>query len=87
MSTDPPASAPRAAFREVSLCVLGIAQLYNLHPAATVSMARALADVFRAWLPGFVPPPLGRGRGALLVLADALRAEAPAAKANPEPID
>jgi hypothetical protein len=87
MSTDDSASALRAAFRQVSLSVLGIAQLYNLHPAATVSAARALAAVFRQWLPGFEIPPLGRGRAALLVLADALRDEADAVKTNPEVTD
>jgi hypothetical protein len=86
MSNDESTRVLRDAFRQVSLCMLGIAQLYELHPAAAVSAARALAAVFRQALPGFEPPPLGRGRTALMVLADALRDEGEPAKTNPEVI-
>lgn len=63
----------RRAFREVALCLLGVVRLYDVHPAAAAMAARGLSDVFRAWLPGFKPPELGRGRAALLTLAEALR--------------
>lgn len=72
--TDPaPTRALRRAFREVALCLLGVAQLYDLHPAVATTAARALGDVFRAWLPGFEPPVPRRGRASLLALAEALR--------------
>ncbi len=72
--TDPaPTCALRRAFREVALCLLGVAQLYDLHPAVATTAARALSDVFRAWLPGFEPPEPRRGRASLLALAEALR--------------
>jgi hypothetical protein len=87
MSKDESTSVLRASFRQVSLCVSGIAHLYDLPPAIAVRAARALADVFRQAIPSFEPPPLGRGRAALLVLADALRDEADAVKTNPEVID
>lgn len=63
----------RRAFRDVALCLLGVVRLYDVHPAAAAMMARALGDAFRAWLPGFKPPPPGRGRASLHALADALR--------------
>lgn len=73
MNDPAPTRALRRAFREVALCLLGVAQLYDLHPAAAATAARALGDVFHAWLPGFVPPEPRRGRAALAALAEALR--------------
>ena len=73
MNDHAPKRALRRAFCDMALCLLGVAQLYDLHPAAAATAARALGDVFGAWLPGFAPPQLGRGRGALLALANALR--------------
>lgn len=75
MSTPDSNPELRAVCREVTLCLLGMAQLYDLNAAAMAATARALGAVFGSHLPDLVVPPLGRKRTALMLLADALRAE------------
>jgi hypothetical protein len=55
----------RPIFRQITLSVLGVVQLYEIHPCATKNLALALGDIFRASLPDLVLPALPRGRAAL----------------------
>jgi hypothetical protein len=55
----------RSIFRQITLSVLGVVQLYEIHPCATKNLALALGDIFRASLPDLVLPALPRGRAAL----------------------
>lgn len=80
MSTPDSATVLRTAYREVTLCLLGIAQLYDLNAATMATTARALGEIYRSRIPDLVIPPLGRGRAALMVLADALRVAEPVTK-------
>lgn len=85
--TIPEKNELRRAFREVTLSMLGVVQLYDIHSYATKTTAQAFADVFRTWLPDLQVPPLGRGRAALQALADALRPEPTTASPADAPTD
>jgi len=74
----------RSIFRQITLSVLGVVQLYEIHPCATKNLALALGDIFRASLPDLVLPALPRGRAALQQLLALLTPTAPASGASPE---
>lgn len=77
--------ALRAVFHELVLSTLGVAQLYEIHPCATKSLAAAMGAVFRASLPDLVVPALPRGRAALQLLLSLLTPQsAPAGAGSPE---
>ena len=68
MTTQDERDALRAAFREVTLTLLGVFDMYDADPAIETAIARGLGDVVRARLPETARPRAAKGRAALRAL-------------------
>jgi hypothetical protein len=68
MNTPDERPALHATFRELTLTLLGIFDLYGADPALVTATARGLADVFHARVPELLRPRAARGRAALRAL-------------------
>jgi hypothetical protein len=68
MTTHDERSELRATFREVTLAVLGVFEMYEADPAIATAIARGLGDVLRARLPEIARPRATKGRAALRAL-------------------
>jgi hypothetical protein len=68
MTTQDERDALRAAFREVTLTLLGVFDMYDADPAIETAIARGLGDVVRARLSEIARPRAAKGRAALRAL-------------------
>jgi hypothetical protein len=68
MTTHDERSELRATFREVTLTVLGVFEMYEADPAIATAIARGLGDVLRARLPEIARPRATKGLAALRAL-------------------
>lgn len=68
MTTQEERDALRKVFREVTLTLLGVFEMYDADPAIETAIARGLGDVLRARLPEVARPPAAKGRAALRAL-------------------
>jgi hypothetical protein len=68
MTTPDERSELRATFREVTLTVLGVFEMYEADPAIATAIARGIGDVLRARLPEIARPRAAKGRAALRAL-------------------
>lgn len=68
MTTPDERSELRATFRDVTLTVLGVFEMYEADPAIATAIARGIGDVMRARLPEIARPRAAKGRAALRAL-------------------
>jgi hypothetical protein len=68
MTTQEERDAVRKMFREVTLTLLGVFEMYDADPAIDTAIARGLGDVLRARLPEVARPRAAKGRAALRAL-------------------
>jgi hypothetical protein len=68
MTTQHERDALRAAFREVTLTLLGVFDMYDADPAIETAIARGLGEVVRGRLPEIARPRATKGRAALRAL-------------------
>ncbi len=68
MTTQEERDALRKVFREVTLTLLGVFEMYDADPAIETAIARGLGDVLRARLPVVARPRAAKGRAALRAL-------------------
>lgn len=62
----------RATFRELTLTVLGVFEMYEADPAIATAIARGLGDVMRARLPEVARPRSAKGIAAIRALLNEL---------------
>ena len=79
MSPTTPPAALRRAFRDVTLSLIGLFELYEADPELVEATADALGRVFRTHLDGSGPPPSPDAASALHELLDEMNS--PAAEA------
>ncbi len=72
MTTQEERNALRKVFREVTLTLLGVFEMYDADPAIETAIARGLGDVLRARLPELARPRAAKGRAALRALLNEL---------------
>ncbi len=68
MTTQEERDALRKVFREVTLTLLGVFEIYDADPAIGTAIARGLGDVLRVRLPETARPRAAKGRAALRAL-------------------
>lgn len=68
MTTQEERDGLRKVFREVTLTLLGVFEMYDADPAIETAIARGLGDVLRARLPEVTRPRAAKGRAALRAL-------------------
>ncbi len=68
MTTQEERDALRKMFREVTLMLLGVFEMWDADPAIETAIARGLSDVLRARLPEVTRPRAAKGRAALRAL-------------------
>ena len=68
MTTQEERDALRKVFREVTLTLLGVFEMYDAEPVIETAIARGLGDVLRARLPEVARPRAAKGRTALRAL-------------------
>ena len=68
MTTQEERDALRKVFREVTLTLLGVFEMYDADPAIEAAIARGLGDVLRARVPEVARSRAAKGRAALRAL-------------------
>ncbi len=68
MTTQEERDALRKVFREVTLTLLGVFEMYDADPAIETAIARGLSDVLRVRLPEVARPRAAKGHAALRAL-------------------